>query len=392
MHKIKENIFWVGSIDWDLRNFHGYDTPSGSTYNSYLILDEKPTLIDAVKSYGSQEMITRIKEIIDPAKIQYIVSNHTEMDHSGAIDELLKYCPNAQIVCSPKGEEGLKRHFKKNWKFKVVQTGDVLDIGKRKLKFFLMPMVHWPDSMATYLESDAILFSNDAFGQHYASSERYVDEVGLDIAIAEATKYYANIVLPFGAQVLKVLDVIKDLKIETICPSHGLIWRKPDDIKKIVASYQKWALYQSDKKVLIVYDTMWHSTEMMAKYLFTALDKEGISVKLMNLQTAHISDVVTDIMLSQMILLGTPMLNNHMLPSMASLMMYMKGLKPKNRYGFTFGSYGWSTVGFKELESSCQEAGLELISDGNYIKFIPDAEELKSLDKTVSLIKNKLNV
>ncbi|HNV23492.1 MAG TPA: FprA family A-type flavoprotein [Candidatus Omnitrophota bacterium] len=166
MHKIKENIFWVGSINWDLRNFHGYDTPSGSTYNSYLILDEKPTLIDAVKSYGSQEMITRIKEIIDPAKIQYIVSNHTEMDHSGAIDELLKYCPNAQIVCSPKGEEGLKRHFKKNWKFKVVQTGDVLDIGKRKLKFFLMPMVHWPDSMATYLESDAILFSNDAFGQH----------------------------------------------------------------------------------------------------------------------------------------------------------------------------------------------------------------------------------
>ena len=392
MNKIRENIFWVGYIDWNLRNFHGYETPSGSTYNSYLILDEKPTLIDAVKSYGAEEMLRRIKEVIDPSKIQYIISNHTEMDHSGAIDELLKYCPNAEVVCSPKGKEGLQRHFKKNWKFKVVETGDVLDIGKRKLKFLLMPMVHWPDSMATYSQEDAILFSNDAFGQHYASSERYVDEVSIDSAVSQATKYYANIVTPFGAQVLKVLDAVKDLKIDMICPSHGLIWRKPEDVSKIVALYKKWASYESDKKALIVYDTMWHSTEMMAKYLFVAMDTAGIPVKLVNLQVTHISDIVTDILLSKMILLGTPMLNNHMLPTMASLMMYVKGLKPKNRYAFTFGSYGWATIGFKELEDSCQEAGFELIGDGNYIKFIPDENDLKSLDKNISLIKSKLGI
>ncbi|MBF0522807.1 MAG: FprA family A-type flavoprotein [Candidatus Omnitrophica bacterium] len=392
MNKIREGIFWTGYIDWDLRNFHGYETPSGSTYNAYLIVDDKPTLIDTVKFYGAQEMLRRIREVMDPSKIRYIISNHTEMDHSGSIDELLKYCPNAEVVCSPKGAEGLKEHFKKDWKFKIVQTGDVLDIGKRKLKFVLMPMVHWPDSMATYCEEERILFSNDAFGQHYASHERYVDEAGLDPVTFEATKYYANIVTPYGNQVLKVLEAAKDLKIDMICPSHGLIWREAKDISHIVSLYKKWANYESDNKALIVYDTMWHSTEKMARRLFENLDKAGIPVKLVNLQVTHMSDVVTDMLLSKMIMIGTPILNNRMLPTVAGLMMYAKGLKPKNRFAFTFGSYGWATGGFKELETFCQEAGWELIGEGVYLKFIPDEADLKKLDEILPLIKNKLKV
>ena len=387
MHKISPDIFWTGYIDWDLRNFHGYDTPSGSTYNAYLIVDEKPTLIDTVKYYGFDEMVNRIKEVIDPAKIQYIISNHTEMDHSGSIDKLLHLCPQAQIVCSPKGFEGLKRHFKKDWNFKVVNTGDELNIGKRTLKFLLMPMVHWPDSMATYSPQDKILFPNDAFGQHRASVERYADEGGADIIFDEAAKYYANIVMPYGHQVLKVLEAIKSLAIDMICPSHGLIWRRKEDINKILQLYHKWANYEADKKVLIVYDTMWNSTKQMAEKLHGTLDSQGISVKLVNLQAGHMSDIVTDVLMSKVVLFGTPILNNRMLPTMAALLMYLKGLKCKDRQAFTFGSYGWSTVGFKEFESSIQEAGFDLLSEGKYVQFIPGESDLSHLAEAAVAIK-----
>lgn len=390
MNKIKDDIYWTGYIDWDLRIFHGYSTPSGSTYNSYLIVDEKPTLIDTVKDYGFEEMLSRIKEIIDPSEIKYIISNHTEMDHSGTIDKLLEYCPDAEIVCSPKGEEHLKRHFKKDWKFKVVNTGEELDIGKRKLKFLLMPMVHWPDSMSTYSENDKILFSNDAFGQHYASDERYVDEIDHETIIAEAAKYYANIVLPYGQQVLKVLGSAATLDIKYICTSHGLIWRKKEDIELIVSLYKKWASYESEDKVVIVYDTMWHSTEAMAKRMYENIKKEGIPVRMFNLQEDHISDVLTEVLYSKVFLFGTPILNNRMLPTMASLLMYLKGLKPKNRYALTFGSYGWATVGFKEFETSIIDAGFELLGEGRYIKFVPDPSDLDGLNDVVSIIRDKI--
>ena len=390
MHTIAPDIYWTGYIDWDLRNFHGYDTPSGSTYNAYLIVDEKPTLIDTVKYYGFEEMLSHIKEVIDPSRIEYIISNHTEMDHSGSIEKLLKYCPKAQVVCSPKGAEGLKRHFKKDWPFKVVNTGDELKIGKRTLKFLLMPMVHWPDSMATYSPSDRILFPNDAFGQHKASTERYADEAGIDVVFEEAAKYYANIVMPYGAQVLKVLEAVKPLAIDMIAPSHGLIWRRPEDIQKIVQLYHKWASYETEAKALIVYDTMWHSTKHMAEKLQELLDQKGISVKLTNLQAGHISDIVTDILSSRVVLFGTPILNNRMLPTMAGLLMYIKGLKTKNRKALTFGSYGWSTVGFKELETSITDAGFELLGPGRYIPYIPDAAELKALEELVPLVARAL--
>lgn len=391
MFQIKESVFWTGAIDWSLRIFHGYSTPSGSTYNSYLLHDDQPTLIDTVKSCCFDEMLHRIQEVLEPKEIKYIISNHTEMDHSGTIDQLLQCCPDAEVVCSPKGAEGLRRHFKKNWRMKVVNTGDILDIGKRKLQFLLTPMVHWPDSMTTYSDCDGILFSNDAFGQHFASHERFVDEMAPGIIDKEAAKYYANIVLPYGNQVLKVLEAAKTLSFDMIAPSHGLIWRHPADIQRIAGLYHKWASHETEKKVVIVYDTMWHSTEAMASRLCELFFKNHIPVVLMDLQNTHISDVVTEILDSRMILFGTPMLNNRMLPTMASLIMYLKGLKSKNRLAWIFGSYGWSTIGFKEVESSLKEAGFELAGEGKYIPFIPDASELDSLETNVAFLKEKLS-
>jgi len=388
MQKIKDDIYWTGSIDWDLRSFHGYSTPYGTTYNSYIIIDEKPTLIDTVKGYGFNEMLEGIKEVIDPSKIQYIISNHTEMDHSGTIDKMLEYCPAAEVVCSPKGKEHLKRHFKKEWRFKVVDTGNVLDIGKRKLTFYLTPMVHWPDNMVTYSEKDSILFSNDGFGQHYASRERFSDELDLNIIYQEAAKYYANIVMPYGAQVLRALEGLSALAIDMISPSHGLIWRRKEDIQKIVSLYKKWASHETDNKVVIVYDTMWHSTEKMAQALSGLMDSQHIPVKVMNLQNTHISDIVTEILSSKALLIGSPILNNRILPSVASLVMYLKGLKPKKRYALAFGSYGWATVGFKELEASLKDAGFELLKEGVYTQFVPDADELANLKGLLPAIKN----
>lgn len=391
MLKVKKDIYWTGYLDWDLRNFHGYSTSSGSTYNAYLIQDEKPTLIDTVKYYGFDEMISRIREIIDPKEIKYIISNHTEMDHSGTIDKLLELCPEAEVVCSPKGKEELRRHFKKDWKFKVVNTGDTLDIGRKTLKFFLTPMVHWPDSMVTYSEKDTILFSNDAFGQHYAGCERFVDQVGFEVMINHAAKYYANIVMPYGTQVLKALEALKILTIGMICPSHGLIWRNKEDIAKIISYYTKWANYESDKKAVIIYDTMWHSTEKMALKLSELLEKENISLSRFNLQLSHISDAITEVMNSRVVLIGSPILNNNVLPTIGGLLTYLKGLKPKNRFGFTFGSYGWSKIGFKDLEDSLRQAGMELISEGKYVQFIPDEAELNSLKEVVSKVKKVLS-
>ena len=390
MVKIGENVYWVGYIDWDLRSFHGYATPYGSTYNAYLILDDKPTLIDTVKSYGAKEMLRRISEVIHPSKIQYIVSNHTEMDHSGAIDQLLDFCPQAEVVCSPKGKEGLTKHFKKNWKFKVVESGDTLSIGKRNLQFYLTPMVHWPDSMATYLKEQKMLFSSDAFGQHYASMERFVDEAGADIIFRESTKYYANIVMPYAPQVIKALESLQSLNMEFILPAHGLIWRKTPQIETIIELYDKWANSRLSEQVVIVYDSMWHSTEKMALRLYELLDRENVPVRLSNLQFSHISDIVTDLISAKAIIVGSPILNNGMLPTVAAFLTYLKGLKPKNRFGFTFGSYGWARGSFKELEDALKQAGVELIAEGSYFQYVPDEKDLASLSAVAEKIKTKL--
>ena len=385
--EIKPDIYWVGAIDWDLRKFHGYNTPRGTSYNAYLIIDDKITLIDTVKHYLFNEMLKRIKEIVDPSKIEYIVSNHVEMDHSGSITKLLEICPNAKIITSTRGEKGLQLHYKKELNLKVVNSGDKLNIGKKTLTFFHIPMVHWPDSMVTYIPSDKLLFPNDAFGQHIASTERFDDELEWGILKDEAAKYYANIVMPYGDQVKKALETLAKLDINMIAPSHGIIWRKyiPDIIKE----YSKWANFETENKALIVYDSMWGSTEKIAYALYEGLEEAGIKVTIRNLKNTFISDIINDVLTSKFILLGSPTMNNNMLPSMGGFLTYLKGLKPRNRIGFVFGSYGWGGQAVGEMEKILKDLSWELPIKSININYIPDENDLKNVKKIgKELVKN----
>ena len=346
--KIKEGVYWVGGIDWDLRSFHGYLTQRGSTYNAFLVIDEKITLIDTVKYYLVDEMLERISDIVDPSKIDYLVSNHVEMDHSGGIPEIRKVAPKATIITSANGEKGLRAHYGKDLPLKIVQSGESLSLGKRNLTFVHTPMVHWPDNMVTYCPEEKILFSNDAFGQHIASSERFDDEYPIETTLDEARKYYANIVLPFGQQVIKALDGVKDLKIEVIAPSHGIIWRK--NIAKILELYKRWSSNESDNRAVVVYDSMWNSTTKIAHAIKSGFENKGIPVEMFDLKFSHISDVMTRIMESKYICVGSPTLNNNMLPTVAGFLTYLKGLAPKNRIGLAFGSYGWGGQSVGQIE------------------------------------------
>jgi len=376
-NEIRKDIYWVGGIDWDVRNFHGYVTPRGSSYNAYLILDEKVVLVDTVKHYLFDEMLARITKIVDPAKIDYILSNHVEMDHSGSIPKMLDLAPEARVITSNMGEKGLRRHYKQDWDFHVVKSGDTLNIGKRTLTFVPTPMVHWPDNMVTYVPEEKLLFSNDAFGQHIASSERYDDEIGWDILKEEASKYYGNIVMPYGDQVKKALEALSQLEIDLICPSHGVTWKS--FIPQILEEYGKWSNHDSENKALIVYDSMWGSTEKMAFQLRDGINDAGLHVTMRNLKTNPISDVITDVVKSRLILMGSPTLNNGMLPSMGAFLTYIKGLRPRKRVGFAFGSFGWGGQAVGEIEKVMQELGWEIPVESINIKYIPDDDELKSV-------------
>ncbi|KYK33979.1 MAG: MBL fold metallo-hydrolase [Thermoplasmatales archaeon SG8-52-3] len=377
--QIKPDIYWVGGIDWNLRNFHGYSTNRGTTYNAYLIIDKKITLVDTVKHYLFDEMLARIKEIIDPSKIDYIISNHVEMDHSGSILKILKYCPKATVITSTRGEKGLHLHYKKDLKFKIVKSGDTLNIGKRTLHFVHIPMVHWPDSMVTYVPSDKLLLPNDAFGQHIASEERFDDEIEWGILKEEAEKYYANIVMPYGDQVKKALDAVGGLDIDMIAPSHGIIWRSL--IPKIIKEYKKWANYETEDKALIIYDTMWGSTEKIAFALAEGIEETGTPIVIKNLKNTDISDIITYVNSSKYILLGSPTINNTMLPSMGGFLTYLKGLRPRSRIGFVFGSYGWGGQAVIEIEKILKELHWEIPEKSVNINYIPNEEDLNNAKK-----------
>lgn len=377
--EIKPGIYWVGGIDWDLRNFHGYITQRGSTYNAYLIVDEKTVLVDTVKHYLFEEMLSRIKEVIDPSGIDYLVSNHVEMDHSGSIPKILDVAPKAKVVTSPQGERGLQRHFKRDWDFLVMRSGDTISVGKHSLQFFLTSMVHWPDNMVTFVPEERLLLSNDAFGQHLASAQRFDGEVGWDIVSEEAAKYYANIVLPYGEQVKKALASLSGLDIEMIAPSHGVIWRTY--LPKILESYQKWANNDTETRALIVYDTMWGSTRKIAESLQEGLERGGIPVTMRSLKTNHISDILTDVLFSKVILVGSPTLNQGVLPTVGAFLTYLKGLRPKKRMGFAFGSYGWGGQAIKEVETVMRNLSWEMPLSSINIQYLPDEEELDKVRK-----------
>ena len=375
--EIKKGIYWVGGIDWKLRDFHGYLTQRGSTYNAYLIVDDKITLVDTVKHYLFDEMFERISSVISPSKIDYIVSNHTEMDHSGGLPKIMDICRNSIIITSPNGEKGLSKHYNtSSWKFKTVQTGDSISIGRRSLQFVLMPMVHWPDSMATYISEEKLLLPNDAFGQHIASSERFDDEIGWGIVKQESAKYYANIVFPFGNKVQRALSDISGLDFDMIAPSHGIIWRRY--IPKIISLYKKWAANQTEEKAVIVYDTMWGSTEKIARIIYEVFENKGIPASLMNLKANHISDVMAQLLESKYICVGSPTLNNGILPTVSAFLTYMKGLSPKNRTGLSFGSYGWGGQSIPYIENVLKECGFNVL-ESIKTQYVPDDGELKSI-------------
>ncbi len=373
--EVIKDVYWMGAIDWDERDFHGFEIVRGATYNAYLILDDKITLIDTVKHKFFSEMIERIKKIVDPSQIEYIISNHVETDHSGSLADIKRVAKDATIVCTQRGKDGLCKHFDcKDWEFKVVKTGDELKIGKRTLMFLEMRMLHWPDSVATYIKEDRLLLSNDAFGQHVATLERFDEEIGVDEAIKWAKIYYANILMPFRELIKKKLKEIEELglQFDMIAPSHGVIWKNPS---KIVESYAKWANFESDNKVVVIYDTMWHSTEKIARAIAEGAATKA-KVRMFHIRKDAWSDIMTEILDAKAIAIGSPTMHNTVFPPMAGFLTYMKGLKPKNKIGLAFESYGWGGGAAKEINRIFEELKFETMEPLR-IRYRPTKEELE---------------
>ena len=377
--KVLENIYWVGVVDWNLRHFHGfsYSTHRGTTYNTYLIIDKKVALVDTVQHSFTDEMLEKIREVIDPSKIDYIIANHVESDHSGAIKEVLKLAPNATVVGTANCKAGLEKHYFGNWKFQTVKTGDTLNLGERTLTFLEAPMLHWPDTMFTYIEKDALLLSNDGFGQHLATSKRFADEVDQNILMWEAAKYYANILWLYSSMVTRKIEEVQKLglKIDMIAPSHGVIWRK--DPMKIVKAYLKWAAGEAEKKVMIVYDTMWASTEKMAKAMLEGISSEGVEAVLYRLPFSDEGDIIGELLETKGLLLGSATINNGVLPTVAPFLREMDGLRPKNKLAAAFGSYGWGGGATAAIEKTLKSAGMELVAPAITVKWVPDKDELQ---------------
>jgi flavorubredoxin len=380
--EVKPGVYWVGAKDFLVRDFHGYRTQRGSTYNAFLVVDEKITLIDTVKAPFADEMIARIESIVPLDKIDYVVANHAEMDHSGALPQLMKKIPNATLVTSPNGEATLKKHFDMtNWKVQMVRTGQSLALGKRSLHFVQVPFVHWPDSMVTWCPEDKILFSNDAFGQHIAPNALFDDETPRCVVIEEAAKYYANIVLPFANQVGKALEAVKPLNPDVIAPSHGVIWRSR--VPEILGEYAKWCNGMNDGSALVVFDSMWESTAKMASTIRGFFESKGIPVRFCCLKNDHISDVMTSVLSAKYIAIGTPVLNENMMPTMAGFLTYMRGLKPRGKVGLVFGSYGWNFRLHKEMEDSLKALEWKMPVPAQSIKYVPSTDELTALEKAL---------
>lgn len=376
--EISKDIYWVGAIDWNIRDFHGYSTYQGTTYNAFLVMDDKITLIDTVKKEFAHELLASISQIIDPKKIDYVISNHTEMDHSGGLARVMHQIgENKPIFCSKMGEKNLAKHFPQKWEYRPVEDGGELNIGKRTLTFLETRMLHWPDSMFTYSKDEKILFSSDAFGQHYAGQERFDDEID-DSIMLHAKKYYANILLLYAPLILKLIDKVSKmaLPIEMICPDHGIMWRK--DPGKIVSAYGKWSEQAPTRKSVIVYDTMWHSTQTMAEAIADGLIQEQVETKIMCLKNFHRSEVMTEVLDAGAVLVGSPTLNNGLFPTVADFLSYMGGLKPKNKVAAAFGSYGWSGESVKIIHDSLEKLGFNLVDSGLKINYVPDKDGLAS--------------
>ena len=375
---IAKGIYDVGVTDWNIRDFHGYSTDLGTTYNAYLIVDDKIVLVDTVRKEFSDQLLDNISRVVDPKKIDFVVSNHTEMDHSGGMARVMhRIGEDKTIYCSKMGHKNLARHFRQKWNYKPVTNGEELSLGNRTLKFLETRMIHWPDSMFTYLMEDQILFSSDGFGQHYAGPEKFDDQIGDEI-MYHAKKYFANILLLYSTHIQKLLDKVLDLGLEfkMICPDHGVIWRK--DPSKIVDAYVRWCRQEPKKKAVVVYDTMWHSTEKMANAIASGINREGVPAKPLHLRKWHRSEIMTEVFDAKAIVFGSPTLNNQLYPSLADIFTYMKGLKPLNKIGAAFGSYGWSGEAVKMINKELEAMKFDIIDPGVRIQYIPDSDSLET--------------
>ena len=398
--EIMKEVFYVGYVDWEVRNFHGYSTNRGSSYNAYLVRGEKTVLIDTVKRPYFDNYLAKIKTVCDPKEIDYLIINHVEPDHSGSFPLILDHLPNAEIIASTKGVEILEKHFHEEVdqavfaKIRAVKNGDTLNIGNGKFFTFVpIPMIHWPDSMVSFMADENgknVLFSNDAFGQHYATSLRWDDENDLSEIMWEAEKYYANILLHLSSLIAKTVPVVEALPIDAICTSHGVCWRK--NISLIVESYKKWSSGQVDgNTVLIVYDTMWQSTEKIAKALYKEISSRGITVRRFRLTQADYSDIITEAMKAKAILIGSPTLNNGLFPTVAEYLSYQRGLRLKNKIGLAFGSYGWSGGAVKEIIEQMKATGIDVMDEKIEIQFVPKPKDLNFKDIIDKLVE-KMNI
>jgi len=379
---VKNNVTWVGKIDWELRKFHGdeYSTHRGSTYNSYLIKEEKVALIDTVWTPFSKEYLENLSNKIDLNKIDYVIANHAESDHSGALPELMRHIHETPIYCTKNGARSLKGHYHKDWNFKTVKTGDRLNLGQKELIFVEAPMLHWPDSMFCYLTEDNILFSNDAFGQHYASEYMFNDLVDQDELMTECIKYYANILTPFSKFVAKKIKEVLalNLRVDIICTSHGIIWR--DDPVYIVNKYLEWANNYRENQITILYDTMWNGTRVMAENIAAGIKSSdsSVNIKLFNIAKRDKNDIITEVFKSKGIVVGSPTINKGILTSVAGLLEEIKGLKFVGKKAAAFGCYGWSGESVKIITDILEKSGFQIVDDGLKVMWNPDAANIKN--------------
>jgi len=380
--EIKENVFWVGSVDWDLRDFHGYSTEKGSTYNAYLVKGDKNVLFDTVKSDHIETLLSNISQIMDPSKIDYIVSNHSEMDHSGCLPEVIKLVNPEKLYCTADGKKTLIAHFHdESWPFELVKDGDSLDLGSKTIEFIGTPMLHWPESMASFIRQDSLLISNDIFGQHWATSERFDDQVDSGELWWQSAKYFANIFLPTAGAARKFMSKLEKLEIapDMIATDHGVIWRK--DVKGIMDAYARWGNQETKPYAIVVYDTMWGSTAKMARAIARGIATDDVSVKLFDLRYNHRSDVATEMLEAKAIVLGSPVLNKGILPKIADMITYIKALKPTNRIGAAFGSYGWSDLSVKQLNQALEDLKVELVDPGMSVNYVPTDDNLAACEE-----------
>ncbi len=390
--KISKNVYWVGAIDWGVRDFHGYTTRRGTTYNAYLIVADKVTLIDTVKAPFKDEMLARIASVIDIKKIDYIISNHAEMDHSGALPDVIKEVEPEKVFASPMGIKALNAHFDLGIEITPVKTGDELSLGDKTLIFIETRMLHWPDSMFTYLKEDEILFTQDAFGMHFATSNLFTDENDLSVVKRECEKYFANILMPYSNKIKALLKNVKELNlpIKIAASDHGPIWRD-ENVSTVLDWYSQWAEQPSYKKAVIIYDTMWGSTAKMAKSIADGISSTGIETKIIPLASSDRSEVATEMLEAGAFIVGSPTINNQIFPRLADVLTYLKGLRPHNLIGGAFGSYGWSGESVKQINQFLLDMDVKLIGDGIKSQYVPKKDILCNCYQYGVKIGNTLN-